>query len=182
MRLELPAAAMVVPIALVAAGAWITARTNLWIHGSSPVPAAALGAIAVTYVGIILWVMPALEQHKVVPELARWTSAHASPGARLASYRMNRWNTAFRFYLDRHTTILESPEEAREFFAQPGPFYCVMLARAYEEFAAQGVPLQVVYTREGMTATSGRVLWRQRVPFTEFVIVTLRQAQGRPSP
>ena len=116
--------------------------------------------------------MPALEQRKVVPDLARWVAARASTTDRVATYRLNRWNTAFRFYVDRHTVLLESPEEAREFFARPEPFYCAMLAPAYDEFVAQGVPLRVVYAREGMSATSGRVLWRRHVPATEFVIVT----------
>ena len=171
-RLELPHAAMIVPIALVAAGAWITAEQNLWLGGPPRVPRLALTAIAITYAGILLWVMPALEVRKVVPDLARWVSARAATDDRVATYRLNRWNTAFRFYVDRHTVLLESPEEAREFFAKPGPFYCAMLTRAYDEFVAQGVPLRVVYAREGMAATSGRVLWRRRVPATEFVIVT----------
>lgn len=171
-RLELPHGAVVVPIALVVAGAWITARQNLWLHGPPRVPGLALTAIAVTYAGILFWVLPALEQRKVVPDLARFVAARASTADRVATYRLNRSNTAFRFYVDRHTALLESPEEAREFFARPEPFYCAMLARAYEEFVAQGVPLRVVYAREGMAATSGRVLWRRHVPATEFVIVT----------
>ena len=146
---------------------------NLWAPGATARSVHRAGtAIAITYAGILLWVMPALEQRKVVPDLARWVAARASTTDRVATYRLNRWNTAFRFYVDRHTVLLESPEEAREFFARPGPFYCTMLARAYDEFVAQGVPLRVVYTREGMSATSGRVLWRRHVPATEFVIVT----------
>ena len=96
---------------------------------------------------------------------------------RVASYRLNRWNNAFRFYVDRHTETLDTPVEARAFFARPEPFYCAMLAPAYEEFVAQGVPLRVVYSREGMWATSGRVLWRRRIPPTEFVIVTRAESR-----
>ena len=36
----------------------------------------------------------------------------------------------------------------------------------------KGVPLRVVYRREGLWATSGRALWRRRIPPTQFVIVT----------
>ena len=112
------------------------------------------------------------EHRKVVPDVARWVAARAAPGDRVASYRLNRWNTAYRFYVNRHTDMLESPEEALAFFDRPEPFYCAMLTPAYEEFVAQGVPLRVVYSREGMWATSGRVLWRRRIPPTEFVVVT----------
>ena len=47
-----------------------------------------------------------------------------------------------------------------------------MLGSAYDEFVSQGVPLRIVYEREGMWATSGRVLWRERPPPTRFVVVT----------
>ena len=47
-----------------------------------------------------------------------------------------------------------------------------LLLSANEEFVAQGVPLRVAYVREGMWATSGRVLWRRRIPPTRFVVVT----------
>ncbi len=47
-----------------------------------------------------------------------------------------------------------------------------MPATSYDEFVAEGAPLRIVYEREGMWATSGRVLWRSRVPLTRFVVVT----------
>jgi 4-amino-4-deoxy-L-arabinose transferase-like glycosyltransferase len=171
-RLQLPPAAIVVPVALTAAGAFITIRANLWQYSPPRVPRVALAAIAVTYAGIVFWVLPALEHRKIVPDLARWVAAQAQPADRIATYRLNRWNTAFRFYVDRHTEPLETPAEARAFFERPEPFYCAMLAPAFDEFVAQGVPLRVVYEREGMWATSGRALWRRRVPATQFVVVT----------
>ena len=45
-----------------------------------------------------------------------------------------------------------------------------MLGEGYDELVARGVPLQVVYAREGMWATSGRALWRRSVPATRFVV------------
>jgi hypothetical protein len=136
------------------------------------VPWVTIAALGIAYAGIVMWVIPALEQRKVVPEVARWTLAHAAPEARIASYRMNRWETAWRFYVARPTAVLNGIEEAREFFQRPAPFYCVMLKPAYDEFVALGVPLRVVYQRDGMWATSGRALWRRRIPPTQYVIVT----------
>lgn len=171
-RLDLPRLAAIAPISIAVAGALVTARGTLlhWVPGRR-VPVFVPAAMAITYACIIVFVLPALEQRKVVPGLARQVAAAAST-ARIASYRLNRWNTAFRFYVDRHVEILDSPEEARRFFAQPQPFYCVMLRPAYEEFVAGGVPLRVVAERAGMWATSGRVLWRRRLRPTRFVIVT----------
>ena len=95
------------------AGAIITVRANLWQSGPPRVPRIALGAMAVAYAGIVLWVLPALEQRKVVPDVARWVAAHASAEDRIATYRLNRWNPTFRFYVDRHTMPLETAVEAR---------------------------------------------------------------------
>ncbi len=174
-RLELPRAALVVPIAVTVAGAALTAIVNL--RGAKPprVPRIALGAMLVTYIGIIVYVIPALESRKVVPELAAWVASQASASDRVAVYRLNRWTNVFRFYVDRPTVHLESPEQARQFFAAPSPFYCAMLERTYEEFAAAGVPLRIVRERDGMWATSGRALWRRRIPPTRFVIVARAQ-------
>src|SRR5439155_1696766 len=87
-----------------------------------------------------LCVVSTLEQRKVVPEVARWVSARAHSGDRIASFRLNRWNPAFRFYVDRSMTFLEDPAEAATFFSEPGSFYCVMRRSAYDEFVAKGVP------------------------------------------
>jgi 4-amino-4-deoxy-L-arabinose transferase-like glycosyltransferase len=171
-RLELPKAAIIVPVVLILAGTMVTVLQSLWLHAPPRVPWIVFGAMTITYAGIILWVMPALEHRKVVPDIARWVASRASATDRVAAYGMNRWTTAFRFYVDRHTVMLDSPEVAREFFERPEPFYCAMLGPAYDEFIAQGIPLRVVYVREGMWATSGRVLWRRRVPPARFVIVT----------
>lgn len=173
-RLELPALALIVPIAVAVAGAVITVRVNLWGSGSPPVPWIALTAIGITYAGILLWVIPALEQRKVVPDLARWVAASAVEPDRIATYRLNRWTNVWRFYVDRPTTDLDSPAEARAFFDRTAPFYCAMLRPAFEEFVAQGVPLRIVAERDGMWATSGRALWRRRIPPAQFVVVTRR--------
>ena len=174
-RLELPRAALLVPAAVTLAGAVLTATVNL--RGARPlrIPWIALSAMLVTYVGIILFVLPALESRKVVPEMAAWVGSHASASDRVAVYRLNRWTNVFRFYVDRPTVHLDSPEQARQFFAAPSPFYCAMLERTYEEFVAGGVPLRIVRERDGMWATSGRALWRRRIPPTRFVIVARAQ-------
>ena len=171
-RLELPAAAIVVPAAVTLAGAFVTARLNIWAQGFPRVPWIVMTALGIIYAGLIIWVLPSLERRKVVPDIARWVVAHTGASDRVASYRLNRWSAAFRFYVDGHTAMLDGPDEARAFFERAEPFYCVMLEPAYDEFVAQGLPLRVAYVREGMWATSGRVLWRRKIPSTRFVIVT----------
>jgi len=136
------------------------------------VPWLVMAAMVVTYIGLIAFVLPGLEQHKVVPDLARFVAARATPADRVASFRLNRWTPAFRFYVGRHITLLEDAAEAETFFKAPQPFYCIMRRNTYDEFVALGARIRLVYEREGMSATSGRALWRTYTPLTRFVVVT----------
>ncbi|PYR48735.1 MAG: hypothetical protein DMF89_14745 [Acidobacteria bacterium] len=182
-RLALPAAALVGPSVLVIAGAVLTGR-SLGSDRAGRHPRAlwmSLSAIAVTYAGLLVWVLPAFEQQKVVPDLARWVADRASPTHRVATYRLNRCNPTFRFYVERHTIDIDTLHEAARFFDEPGPFYCAMVEQSYRELVARGAPIEIAYGRDGMGATSGRALWRQRHPATRFLIATRRAgtAPGR---
>ena len=170
-RLALPPAAAAVPIALTLAGALLMALTN--VRGGLPprAPWIVLSALLITYLGLVEFVMPALERKKVVDDVARVMTQQSNGGERIATYRMDRWNPAFRFYAGRHVSFLNEALEARVFFEQPQSFYCLMRRPAFDEFVAQGLPLRIVYQTEGMWATSGRALWRQRIALTEFVLV-----------
>ena len=160
------------PVALTLAGALVTALTN--IRGGLPprAPWIVLTALLITYFGLGQFVMPALEQKKVVDDLARTMIARSNGTERIASYRMDRWNPAFRFYAGRHVTFLTEVAEAKSFFAAPDQFFCLMRRPAFDEFVAQGVPLRIVQEADGMWATSGRALWRKRITLTQFVLVT----------
>jgi 4-amino-4-deoxy-L-arabinose transferase-like glycosyltransferase len=171
-RLALPWGAIVVPIVLTLAGATLAALATARRALPPRVPWIVIIAMIVTYAGLIAFVLPALEQRKVVPDLARFVASRAQPTDRVASFRLNRWNPAYRFYVGRHVTFLEDPAEAQAFFNAPQPFYCVMRRNAYDEFLAQGARLKIVQELEGMWATSGRALWRRHTPLTRFVVVT----------
>lgn len=171
--LDLPRFAMMVPVALTSAGVALTVLLN--VRGGLPprTPWIPLSALLVTYFGLVTFVMPALDRRKVVDDMGRWIveqrrSAAVQP--RVGTYRQT--NSAFRFYVDQHVTFLDNPSEARAFFDAPGPFYCFMRKTAYDEFVAQGIVLRIAHERVGITATSGRVLWRNRVPETHFVLAT----------
>jgi hypothetical protein len=174
-RLELPRTAVAVPIAITLAGAVLTAVVNVRGRaGRRPprYPWIALVALLVAYAGIIVFVVPALEERKVVPDVARWVAVHARDDTRIATYRLNRWNPAFRFYVARHAALIDDPHEAEELFRSPRPFQCVMRRAAFQEFVARGLPLTVLYERDGLWATSGRVLWRRRITPEQFVVVS----------
>ena len=170
---DLPRVAILVPAVIIGCGVMLTA---IVARGSSPPRPASVpwtGVIAVTaaYVGVLLFALPALEEHKVAPDLARFVVSRAAGSDRVASYRMNRLSPAFRFYVNRHTHFLRTPAEAEAFFMSDEPFYCVMGREAYDEFIARGVDLAILYQREGLWVTSGRAFWRSRLRLSQFVVV-----------
>jgi len=168
--MALPAAALLAPVALIVAGAVLIARTR---KGALPrVPWAVIAAFGVTYVVLIVWIGPALEQRKVVPDIARWVAMHAPRTTRVATYRLSRWNPALRFYVERHTDVLNTPDEVHDLFAGAEAAYCVMPQPDYEDLVAHGSRLEIVYSRAGLWVTSGRALWRQGYRLTNFVVVT----------
>jgi 4-amino-4-deoxy-L-arabinose transferase-like glycosyltransferase len=171
-RLALPVMTLIVPVALVMAGAAFT--LVMWRRSTAAdsvfVPWSAVAALGVTYAGIILFALPGLEPHKVAPDLARFVAGHADAADRIATYRLNRLTPAFRFYVNRHTEFLETPPEAEAFFGSGGRF-CVMAHEAYDELTARGAPLAILYERNGMWVTSGRLLFRNRPAPTTFVVV-----------
>ena len=171
-RLELPWGAVMVPVALTVAGAVLAVLAHVRRAQPPRVPWLVMIAMAATYAGLILFVLPALEQRKVVPDVAEWVAKQAGPEDRIASFRLNRWTPTYRFYVGRHTTFLESAEEAEAFFRDPRKFFCVMRRTAYDELVAKGTPLRILYEREGMGATSGRALWRASTPLVRFVVVS----------
>jgi 4-amino-4-deoxy-L-arabinose transferase-like glycosyltransferase len=171
-RLDLPDAAILAPIAMLAAGIVVTARVSFGNARLPDVPWVTLAAMVATYAAVITWVLPALEQRKVVPDVARWVASQSAPGVRVGTYRLNRWSNAFRFYVDRPTVHMDAVDEARAFFNDPTPAYAVMTRQFLYELAGQGIQLQVDYEREGMWVTSGRALWRRREPPTRFVVVS----------
>jgi 4-amino-4-deoxy-L-arabinose transferase-like glycosyltransferase len=171
-RLDLPNAAIIAPVVMLVAGIAVTARINFGRGALPESPWITLATMVATYAAVITWVLPALEQHKVIPDVGRWVAARSAEGARVGTYRLNRWSNAFRFYVDHHVSHMDSADEARAFFDDTAPGFAVMTGQFFDELTAQGVPLQVEYEREGMWVTSGRALWRRRETPTRFVVVS----------
>jgi 4-amino-4-deoxy-L-arabinose transferase-like glycosyltransferase len=176
-RLDLPNVAIMAPVVMLVAGIIVTARVSFGRRALPEIPWVTLTAMAATYAAVITWVLPALEQRKVIPDVGRWVAGHADPRAHIATYRLNRWSNAFRFYVDRQVSHVDAADEAREFIEAPGAVYAVMTSQYYDELTAQGVPLQIEYEREGMWVTSGRALWRRRETPTRFLVVSRKMSE-----
>lgn len=170
-RLDLPPAALIVPLTLVACGV-ADATGSFWLRRPSEVPWIAVAAMTSIYVGALVWVIPAFEEQKVVHDLARWVAATAAPEDRVGAYMLNRWSATFRFYVNRHVTFLEREDTTPQFIEEPGGMYCIMRGTDVAKLEARGAHLRIVQARSGMSVTSGTALWREKSAPTRFVIVT----------
>jgi 4-amino-4-deoxy-L-arabinose transferase-like glycosyltransferase len=173
-RLALPSGAAVVPLTMIVCGAALTVQISMQGAAPSRVPWLVITPLIVMYAGVILYVLPALEERKVIPDVAAFVAARAQPSDRIASYQLNRWTPAYRFYVGRHTTFLDDPAQATAFFNEPQPFYIALRRDALDELVARGAPLRILYEREGMAVTSGRALWRAPERPVRYVVATKR--------
>jgi len=116
---------------------------------------------------------PVFEAAKPTARLARLVRDTAPLDAQVAMYRLNRWTSSWRFYVERPTVPLDSFAQVKTFFEAPGVRYCAMLGRDYDALTAAGLPLRVIHEETGLFMTSGRALRAgARARRERFVVVT----------
>ena len=170
--LELPTAARLLPIALIASGIAMMAQVaRRWRPASHPF--AAVAGLLASYAIVIAIGLPAFEQMKPTRRLARLVSATAEADDHVAMFRLNRWSSSWRFYVGRHSEKLETSDELRRFFAKPGRHYCAMLLRDYDRLATEGFRLRIVHQQRGLFTTTGRALRSgATAPRDAFIVVS----------
>ncbi|TAK14617.1 MAG: glycosyltransferase family 39 protein [Acidobacteria bacterium] len=171
---ELTGSMRAVPSALALAGA-IFAGLLIYRRWRPPVaPFSLVSALMVTYFIVLGAGLDALEQGKPMRDLGRWVAEHAPPDATITAYRLERWKTSLRFYVDRRTVQAESPHEMAEVLRKPGTHFAVMRQDELEQLRSTGdlPPMKVVRERRGLTNTSGRGLRKKRDEWPNYVVVT----------
>jgi len=176
--LDLPAAARLLPIALMASGIAMLAQVARSWRPSS-VPLAATAGLLGSYAVVVVVALPAFEEMKPTRRLARIVATSATAGDHVGMYRLNRWSGSWRFYVGRRTDRLETPAQLQEFFARPGRHYCAMLRRDYDRLAAEGFRLRIVHQERGLFTTTGRAL-RSRAAANRDAFVIVTEEPSRP--
>ncbi len=162
MPIDLARGVVVAPIALVGSGllfALTLVRLRLRPPVSPIVPAVGLLAV---YAVVRLVGLDAFERAKPIKSLAMWVSANAPADATVAAYRLDRWRASMRFYVDRPTTSVNTPEILLEFLNTSGVHYVVARREDYDKAMEAARRLEIVGEQDGLTNTSGRSLRRDR--------------------
>lgn len=159
--LELPAAALSMPVALAAGGGLLTA-IFLRRRAVSPVLFGCLvTTLLVIYAGVAAVGLPVLERTRPTADLAASLRPKLGTGEHVGLYRLEKWRFSLRYYLERPVQRLQSSEDVRKFLATRGG-YVLMLDEDFTRLRKDGISLRSVAERPAVTGTTGRGLRRQK--------------------
>ena len=169
LNLELPDAAILLPLTLFAGGVALmtqAARAGWRVPRTAVVPAVAL---LVAYATVVAVGFPVLERTRPTAIVARQLARIAPESAPVGLYRLERWRASLRYYLGRPIVRLEDPDALHDFFKSRAA-YVVMLRRDYDALVQTGAPVRLLMQRRAVVGTTGRGLRRQKWGF--LVVVT----------
>jgi len=168
--LELPPAAIVLPVALIAGG--VVLMFQCWrIQWRVPRSATAIVLmLLVSYATVVAIGYPALEEMRPTAQVAAQLGDAMGGEAPVGLYQLERWRGSLRYYLNRPIQRLETVEEARAFFARTETVYAIMLRRDYFALRQEHVRVHAMIAHRAVIGTEGKVLRKQRWGY--IVVVT----------
>ena len=159
--LELPRAAVLIPISL-AAGGLVLEATILRRRAVSPMLfGGVLVMLLVVYSCVLLMGLPVLERARPTAAIAENLRPKLSASDQVGLYRLEKWRFSLRYYLERPLSRLQNPSDIKEFLANKGG-YILMLDEDLVRLRDDGVNLRTVSERPAVTGTTGRGLRRQK--------------------
>ena len=173
--LDLPRAAVVMPISL-AAGGLALIVTMFRRRAVSPALLGVVVAVLLVIYGTVVAIgLPILERTRPTAEVAGSLRPRLAAGDRIGLYRLERWRFSLRYYLERPVTRLQHPEDVREFFEESPRAYVLMIDEDFARLRETGMNLRPVTERPAVTGTTGRGLRKQK--WGALVVATLGEAR-----
>ena len=160
--LELPRTAAIVPFSLGVGGLAVAFTLFTRRTVSTPLFTAVLMVLLIVYSAVVAVVLPVLEKTRPTAELGGDLRARLGESDRVGLYRVDKWRFSLRYYIGRPVSRLESVDDVRAFFGQPGNEFMLMLMDDYERLRAEGIELECVSERPAVVGTTGRGLRKQR--------------------
>ncbi|MEO5739813.1 MAG: glycosyltransferase family 39 protein [Vicinamibacterales bacterium] len=159
--LELPRAAVLIPISFVAGGLMLGA-TILRRRAVTPVLFGSIVVMLLVIYGCVMAIgLPVLERARPTEAVADSLRPKLSTGDQVALYRLEKWRFSLRYYLERPLGRLQEPADVREFLTGKGG-YILMLDEDFARLRKDGINLRAVSERPAVTGTTGKGLRRQK--------------------
>ena len=169
--LELPRAAVIVPLSLAAGGAVLTVTIIRRGAVSPMLFAVALVMLLLIYTSVVTIGLPVFERARPTAAVAAGLRSQLVDGDQVALYRLDKWQFSLRYYLEQPLSALQHPEDVHAFFSKSKRGYVLMLDEDFTRLRAEGVNLRSVSRRPAVTGTTGRGLRRQQ--WGAIVVATL---------
>ena len=159
--LELPRAALIIPVSL-AAGGLLLEATILRRRAVSPVVfGGVLVMLLLVYGSVMAIGMPILEKARPTAAIASALRPKLAADDQVGLYRLEKWRFSLRYYVERPLSRLQNPSDVREFLTRRGG-YVLMLDEDFARLRSDGISLRAVSERPAVTGTTGRGLRRQK--------------------
>jgi 4-amino-4-deoxy-L-arabinose transferase-like glycosyltransferase len=161
LNLELPPAAIALPLALLVGGIalmTVCARRGWRVPRTALIPVVMLLAVYVVTVHVGY---PVLEATRPTSLVGRTIRRLAGPSDMVGLYRLERWRASIRYYVGRPVTRLDNEADLREFLGDPRRAIVVLRRDDFNALRAAGVPLREVMRRRAVVGTAGRGFRRQ---------------------
>ena len=172
LNLELPEAAILLPIALGAGGTAMLERSARHRWGVPPHPIALSTTLLAVYTVLVAVGLPTLERVRPTALVARTLKSHAPPDAVAAIYNLEQWRASLRYYAERPLARLSSPEEIEAFVRDGRPRYIIMRRRDYRALRNAGFALREVYSCRAVLGTKRLQAGLRQQEWGYLVIVT----------
>jgi 4-amino-4-deoxy-L-arabinose transferase-like glycosyltransferase len=158
---ELPRAAVLIPISL-AAGGLLLETTILRRRAVTPTLfASMLVMLLVIYTCVLTIGLPLLERARPTAAVAGSLRPKLTEHDQIALYRLEKWRFSLRYYLERPVDRLQNPADVKEFLTNKGG-YILLLDEDFARLRNDGVNLRAVSKRPAVTGTTGKGLRRQK--------------------
>jgi 4-amino-4-deoxy-L-arabinose transferase-like glycosyltransferase len=159
--LELPPAAVLIPISL-AAGGLVLETTILRRRAVTPTLfASMLVMLLVIYICVLTIGLPLLERARPTAAVADSLRPKLTKDDRIGLYRLEKWRFSLRYYLERPVDRLQNAADVKEFLTTKSG-YLLMLDEDFTRLRDEGVNLRAISERPAVTGTTGKGLRRQK--------------------
>ena len=170
--LELPEAAILLPIVLGAGGTAMLERAARLQWRLPPNPVLLVTTLLGAYAIVVAVGLPTLELVRPTALVARTLRGHAHPDAPAAIYRLEQWRASLRYYAERPLAGISASQEVTAFLADGQARYIIMRRRDLRALKNEGFKLREVFRCRAVVGTTRVGAGFRQQEWGELIIVT----------
>ena len=172
LNLELPPAAVALPIVLMSGGVAL-----IW-HASSAgwhvpaQPAALFVTMLAAYSLVVAIGFPTLQRARPTGLAGRTVRQMTAADTPIGIYRLEKWRASLRYYAERPLTTLTTPDHVAAFITSDRQAYVVMVRRDYRDLRNAGLRLREVFKCRAVVGTTRTRSGLRRQQWDDLIVVT----------